>query len=335
MSTSAAVDAAADPSAAAAAAASGPRPAAAGATLFGQKAPPTTPSEEGSRAAAVKPLDDVTALVDRNPGEGRWPGGRREGSGEGEGLPGGRAEEEEPSGSRSGCLNMPAVLGLGMGLVMGEGGLGSAPQGKGRQKGSFPALWKGCARRQGLLSGLRDTGPTLMGALMAAFWAVGLTGRPPKEACPAGGGEQRRGRGLLRALFVMLQGRGGPSWSPSHPAPRAAAAPPASPDHPRRFPRRPAALPLGAAVAPFWEAVDPHSPEALRTPRELAEALVGEGYCLSYCRIPLSRERTPEAADVAALHRELAQAVQLRAEGRVAEVVHLILSRTATGSSAR
>ena len=88
-------------------------------------------------------------------------------------------------------------------------------------------------------------------------------------------------------------------------------------------------------MAPFWEAVDPHSPEALRTPRELAEALVGEGFCLSYCRIPLSRERTPEAADVAALHRELALAVQLRAEGRVAEVVHLILSRTATGSSAR
>ena len=155
----------------------------------------------------------------------------------------------------------------------------------------------------------------------------------PEVACPAG--EQRRGRGLLRALTALFQGGGEPSWSPSHPAPRAAAAAPASPDHPRRFPRRPAAPPLGAAVAPFWEAVDPHSPEALRTPRELAEALVGEGYCLSYCRIPLSRERTPEAADVAALHRELAQAVQLRAEGRVAEVVHLILSRTATGSSAR
>ena len=52
-------------------------------------------------------------------------------------------------------------------------------------------------------------------------------------------------------------------------------------------------------------------------------------------RIPLSRERTPEAADVAQLHRELAAAVALQAAGEVPEVVHLILSRTATGSSAR
>ncbi len=63
----------------------------------------------------------------------------------------------------------------------------------------------------------------------------------------------------------------------------------------------------GAAVAPFWEVLDPHSPEALRTPAELAKSLIAEGFSLSYCRIPLSRERTPEAFDIPQLHRELAQ----------------------------
>ncbi|KAG2424596.1 hypothetical protein HXX76_014323 [Chlamydomonas incerta] len=73
------------------------------------------------------------------------------------------------------------------------------------------------------------------------------------------------------------------------------------------------------------------------------------GYRLSYRRIPLSRERTPEAADVDALHAQLTQAASdavenLRGEEAAALaglgsngpgiVVHLVLSRTATGSSA-
>ena len=37
-------------------------------------------------------------------------------------------------------------------------------------------------------------------------------------------------------------------------------------------------------MAPFWEDVDPHDGSSLRTPRELAEALVEEGFNLSYCR---------------------------------------------------
>ena len=41
------------------------------------------------------------------------------------------------------------------------------------------------------------------------------------------------------------------------------------------------------------------------------------------------------SAHLVQLHRELDHAVRLKGEGKVHEVVHLILSRTATGSSAR
>ncbi|KAG2430310.1 hypothetical protein HYH02_013787 [Chlamydomonas schloesseri] len=109
----------------------------------------------------------------------------------------------------------------------------------------------------------------------------------------------------------------------------------------------------GTSVEPFWEAVDPDSATALLTPLELMQQLEEAGYRLSYRRIPLSRERTPEAADVDALHAQLTQlasdaADDLRGEEAAAAagvgggggagpgiVVHLILSRTATGSSAR
>ncbi|GFR48167.1 hypothetical protein Agub_g10003 [Astrephomene gubernaculifera] len=120
----------------------------------------------------------------------------------------------------------------------------------------------------------------------------------------------------------------------------------------------------GSSVAPFWEEVDGDSPSALLSPLELMQQLAEAGYRISYRRIPLSRERTPEAADVDALHAQLADSAATAAASLAAaamtvddaadgdgsdgsdsgdgspaagkpEVIHLILSRTPTGSSAR
>ncbi|KAG1680951.1 hypothetical protein FOA52_009910 [Chlamydomonas sp. UWO 241] len=96
---------------------------------------------------------------------------------------------------------------------------------------------------------------------------------------------------------------------------------------------------LRAEVSPFWETVDVASPYALASPRSLMEVFMapkeagGAAFRISYARIPLSRERTPEAWDLAELHRTIQQAESLRNSG--CHVVHLILSRTSTGSSAR
>lgn len=107
----------------------------------------------------------------------------------------------------------------------------------------------------------------------------------------------------------------------------------------------------GACVAPFWEPLDmsvcgpaaasfaaagcasggPADPRLrLGTARDVADELAAEGYHISYRRIPLSRERTPEAGDLADLHKAM---INAGPGGR--PVVHLVLSRTATGSSAR
>ena len=43
----------------------------------------------------------------------------------------------------------------------------------------------------------------------------------------------------------------------------------------------------------------------LATPLEVWQGLAAEGYQLSYRRVPLSRERTPEAADLDVLHQQL------------------------------
>ena len=43
----------------------------------------------------------------------------------------------------------------------------------------------------------------------------------------------------------------------------------------------------------------------LATPLEVWQGLAAEGYQLSYRRVPLSRERTPEAADLDTLHQQL------------------------------
>lgn len=40
--------------------------------------------------------------------------------------------------------------------------------------------------------------------------------------------------------------------------------------------------------------------------------LCEEGYCLTYRRIPLSRERTPEASDLEALHAQVMWALERR-----------------------
>jgi hypothetical protein len=101
---------------------------------------------------------------------------------------------------------------------------------------------------------------------------------------------------------------------------------------------------------------------------EVAKHLQAEGYQISYRRIPLSRERTPVANDLDALHKQmlLQERVKAAAEGQATgqgreltnqasltagtavieavtpttageavKVIHLVLSRTATGSSAR
>ena len=43
----------------------------------------------------------------------------------------------------------------------------------------------------------------------------------------------------------------------------------------------------------------------LATPLEVYQGLAAEGYQISYRRVPLSRERTPEAADLDVLHQQL------------------------------
>ncbi|KAF5838086.1 hypothetical protein DUNSADRAFT_3395, partial [Dunaliella salina] len=59
----------------------------------------------------------------------------------------------------------------------------------------------------------------------------------------------------------------------------------------------------GAQVAAFFENVDLNNPLALLTPAELIHHLVEvEGFKAFYCRIPLSRERTPEALDIEQVH---------------------------------
>ena len=43
----------------------------------------------------------------------------------------------------------------------------------------------------------------------------------------------------------------------------------------------------------------------LATPLEVWQGLAAEGYNVAYRRLPLSRERTPEAADLDVLHKQL------------------------------
>ena len=43
----------------------------------------------------------------------------------------------------------------------------------------------------------------------------------------------------------------------------------------------------------------------LATPMELFQSIAAEGYQMSHRRVPLSRERTPEAADLDILHQQV------------------------------
>ncbi|GBF92770.1 paladin [Raphidocelis subcapitata] len=87
------------------------------------------------------------------------------------------------------------------------------------------------------------------------------------------------------------------------------------------------------------------SRRVLATCRDVAGVLAEEGFRVAYRRIPLSRDRTPVAGDMQDLHAQL----ELRPDGGPmggapggtaggtagGRVIHLVLSRTATGSSAR
>ena len=81
----------------------------------------------------------------------------------------------------------------------------------------------------------------------------------------------------------------------------------------------------------YWEAAgatgDPEG--GLSTAQQVFECFSRERYSLSYRRIPLSRERTPEAADLEALW------AQTRAAPSPEHCVHIVLARTSTGSSCR
>ena len=65
------------------------------------------------------------------------------------------------------------------------------------------------------------------------------------------------------------------------------------------------------------------------TPAEVFVGLAAEGYQLSYRRVPLSRERTPQAVDLNYLHQQI---TNYPGDKRP---LYLFLSRTASGSSAR
>lgn len=65
------------------------------------------------------------------------------------------------------------------------------------------------------------------------------------------------------------------------------------------------------------------------TPAEVFIGLAAEGYQLSYRRVPLSRERTPQAVDLNHLHQQMTNHPGDK------RTLYLFVSRTATGSSAR
>lgn len=68
----------------------------------------------------------------------------------------------------------------------------------------------------------------------------------------------------------------------------------------------------------------------LATPLEVYQSLAAEGYQMSHRRVPLSRERTPEAADLDALHHQLL----VQPEGKLDENGVMAAPWTATTCSA-
>lgn len=66
------------------------------------------------------------------------------------------------------------------------------------------------------------------------------------------------------------------------------------------------------------------------TPSEVFVGIAAEGYQITYKRVPMSRERTPQAVDLDQLHMQILPVVH-----GSKNVVHIFVSRTAVGSSAR
>ena len=85
-------------------------------------------------------------------------------------------------------------------------------------------------------------------------------------------------------------------------------------------------------VAAFWEEVTGGAGDidsGMCTPAEVFIGLAAEGYQISYRRVPLSRERTPQAVDLNHLHHQMTNYPGDK------QPAYLFISRTAMGSSAR
>ena len=166
-------------------------------------------------------------------------------------------------------------------------------------------------------------------------------GRPPRPPLPRSGSGPGGG-GPASPMAV----RGGGGTTPATAA-AAASKPLPPPPPPPPLPPPPPAVAIedvtveldarpAEAVTPFWEVAGSPGDAAagVATPRAAAGALRAAGFALRYARVPLSRERTPCAADLDALGRQTdVCACAGEADGRTP--VHIFLSRTATGSSAR
>ncbi len=88
---------------------------------------------------------------------------------------------------------------------------------------------------------------------------------------------------------------------------------------------------LHAPLVAYWEHAgamgDPL--EGLCTASQVFQHFSDQGFHITYRRLPLSRERTPEAADLEGLW------AQAHAAPNPEHCVHVVLARTATGSSCR
>eukprot|EP01026_Neomeris_dumetosa_P055765 TRINITY_DN50829_c0_g1_i8.p1 TRINITY_DN50829_c0_g1~~TRINITY_DN50829_c0_g1_i8.p1 ORF type:complete len:321 (-),score=36.97 TRINITY_DN50829_c0_g1_i8:539-1501(-) len=85
------------------------------------------------------------------------------------------------------------------------------------------------------------------------------------------------------------------------------------------------------AVVPFWVKVGDASD--VLTPLQVHAQLKSEGFQVSYRRIPLSRARTPVATDIDFFHEQASS--RLECQRQNIKAIHLIISRTAQGSSQR
>ncbi|CAG9460890.1 unnamed protein product [Pedinophyceae sp. YPF-701] len=92
-----------------------------------------------------------------------------------------------------------------------------------------------------------------------------------------------------------------------------------------------------SVLLPRWVPVNVSSfATGICSPLDAAESLQEEGYALTYARVPLSRERTPQASDIDILHRLITVPPVAPPPGAAPrERKYVILSRTADGSSVR